>query len=265
MSNCKALLLALVCVLAIAAPPPAKVPLPPLEPGEALALTGPDGVVHRFGPAQVEGPMGGLACLAWLKLEGAEWGASVLAYRCTGSAHGLSCSLPKGHGRVDLPKAMAVGCDLAFLTWANQSGVGWRNDYGEGAARARLEDAFGPFLGNRMPAGEDLPVLNGAWIGAGALLRTSPDALLTWLLDPAQDETVRRVRRLTLSFVQETFQTAAWWVLTATAEVPGEPGKTCAWAVGGNGTLLAVLRLPSGQGRAQALARFRAVLFLPGK
>ena len=221
--------------------------------------------MHCFGDAQRETPMGNLACLPWLKLEGAEWGAAALTFKCTGTMKGFTCSSPKGHGRVDLAKAIQVGCDVSLLAWANLSAVGWRKDYGEGASRARLEDVFAPFLGQRMPPGEDLPEMNPSWVGAGTLLRSSPDGLLTWLLDPAQDELVRRVRRLALNTIQENFQPEAWWILVNAAPVPIGSGRSCLWAVGGNGSLLAVLRLPDGKTRADGLARFHAIMMMPVK
>ena len=173
----KALLL-VSCLALAAAPPPAKTPVAPLQPGEALALSGPDGQVYLFGDASTELPMGGLAKLVWLKMEGSEWGAMNLSFNCTGALKADRCWLPKGHGRLDLGKALAEDCDLAFLAWGQASVQWWLRDYGEGAARARLEDAFGPFLGRRMPGGEDLPVIDAPWVGMGDLLRTSPAGVL---------------------------------------------------------------------------------------
>jgi hypothetical protein len=270
MLKLRPLLLVLVCALVQGAPPSAALPeappvqvAPPLLPGEDLALAGPDGELHGFGHARRESPLGSLASLLWLKLEGAEWTTQGVGFKCTGALPGLACSNPKGHGKVDLPKALAVGCDLAMLVWCRTSVVSWRKDYGDGAARARLEDAFGPFLGNRMPPGENLPRIDGNWIWEGTLLRGTPESLVSWLMDPAQDEVLRRLRRLLLTAFQENFQGDAWWILTGTAEVPMEPGAKSAWAVGGNGSIIAVLRLPSGNGRAEAMARFRAVMIPP--
>jgi hypothetical protein len=207
--------------------------------------------------------MGELATLVWLKLEGAEWNAANVVFKCTGTFNGVVCSAPKGHGTVTLAQAVQTGCDLAILTWANMSALGWKKDYGDGAGRARLEDAFSPFLGRRMPRGEDLPFIDNSWIGAGSFLRVSPEGMLVWLSDPAQDEVLRRTRRLLLSFMKE-IRPNTWWIFTGTADVPGEPGGS-AWAVGGDGNIMAVLRLPKGMGRAQAMARFRTIMLVPAK
>jgi len=261
MSMLKALLL-VSCLALAAAPPPAKTPVAPLQPGEALALSGPDGQVYLFGDASTELPMGSLAKLVWLKLEGSEWGAMNLSFNCTGTLKADHCWLPKGHGRVDLGKALAEDCDLAFLAWGQASVQWWLRDYGEGAGRARLEDAFGPFLGNRMPPGEGLPVIDAPWVGMGDLLRTSPDAMLRWLVDPAQDELLRLAKRHLLTFKQYNFRQDAWWVQVGSAPAPPVPGATSIWAVGSNGQITAVLHLPPGRSRADAMARFRAVLMV---
>ncbi|MDR3673552.1 MAG: hypothetical protein P4L36_22095 [Holophaga sp.] len=258
MSILKALLLVSVCTLAAA---PSKTPVAPLQPGEALALCGPDGVPFLFGDATRESPMGCLADLVWLKLEGSEWGAMNVQFNCTGMFQGYACWRPKGHGRVDLAKALQENCDLAFLIWGKVSVQWWLRDYGEGAARARLEDIFGPFLGNRLPPGNDLPAIEPPWVGNGDLLRTSPEAMLHWLSDPAQDETLRLARRLLLSFRSANYKENMWWVETGTA--PEGKAAASAWAVGGNGQVLAVLHLPQGKGKADALARFRAILQVP--
>lgn len=260
MSILKALLLVTVCALS-AAPPPPKTPVAPLLPGEALALAGPDGVPFLFGDTSRESPMGCLADLVWLKLEGSEWGAMNVQFNCTGMFKGHACSRPKGHGKVDLAKALQENCDLAFLVWGQASVQWWLRDYGEGPARARLEDVFGPFLGNRMPPGNDLPAIEPPWIGDGDLLRTSPQAMLAWLTDPAQEETVHMARRLLLSFVKANYKQNIWWIQTGTA--PEGKGATSAWAVGGNGKVVAVLHLPQGKGKADALARFRAIMLVP--
>jgi hypothetical protein len=277
MSIRKLLILLWACVLAGPAAPflpaaPAAGPAPattgpalaaPLLPGEGLAMAGPDGTVYVFGEAAREAPMGSLAKLVWLKLEGADWGAMGVQFTCTGEWQGVHCWLPKGHGKVDLAKATQENCDLAYLAWARMSAQIWLKDYGEGAARARLEDAFGPFLGSRIPPGDGLPPISPAWVGDGDLLRTSPEAMVRWLMDPDQDQAVRLVRRLLLSFKQFNYQNDAWWIETGTAPVPGAAGATTAWAAGGNGKVLAVLHLPRGKGKADGLERFRAILNLP--
>ena len=251
------------CVLAAAPAAPKAVPAPPLLAGEALAVAGSDGVVYLFGEASREAPAGSLAELGWLKLEGSSWSSMGVQFRCTGGRNGQTCFLPKGHGKVDLAQALQQNCGLAFLAWAQASEQGWLRDYGDGAARVRLEDAFAPFLGDRMPPGEGLPRLDAAWIGEGELLRTSPEILVRWLVDPAQDDTLRLCRRLLLSFRQSTFQEQVWWIVTGTAPVRSDPDSTSAWAVGSNGTVTAVLHLPLGTGKADGLQRFRAVMGIP--
>ena len=262
----KPLLLVLACtLLAASAPAPAgRAPGPPLAAGEALALAGLDREVFQFGETQQDSPMGNLAYLPWLRLEGAEWSARNPRFKCEGVMNQEACSVAKGHGKVNLPKAIEEGCDLAILSWARLSAMGWRQDYGEGASRARLEEAFSPFLGGRMPPGDGIPVLDGAWVGDGVLLRTSPAAMLSWLMDPSQEQLLRAMRRLLINPVKEAYVASAFWVLVATAQVPMQPGVYSAWAVGSNDHGVAVLRLPPGTSRAQALARFQAIMLPKG-
>ena len=264
MVNLKPLMLVMACALAAAPPPSAKLPMPPLEQGEGLALVGMDKEIFLFGETQEASPMGQLAYLPWLKLEGSDWSARNPLFKCEGVMNGEACSIAKGHGKVNLPKAVAEGCDLAILHWARMTSLEWRRDNGEGAARAQLEDTFGPFLGRRLPQGDGLPLLDGAWVGDGVLLRTSPAALIAWLTDPAQEQLLRDMRRLLLNPVKETYVEGAWWILLATSQVPSQPGVYASWAVGSNDRGVAVLRLPPGKGRAEALARFQAIMMIPG-
>jgi hypothetical protein len=238
----------------------AQAPSPVLLPGEGLAIAGSDGQVHTFGEASRETPMGSLAKLVWLRLVGDEWAAQDVLFKCTGTAGPYKCWLAKGHGKVDLAKATQESCNLAYLAWSTQSLLQWQVDLGEGAARAQIEGVFGPFLGNRLPPGERLPKPGPEWIGDGDLLRTSPEAMLKWLLDPAQDELLRRCRRLLLNFYDESERPDAWWMKTGTAPVPSDPAITSAWVAGSNGQVTAVLRLPQGRGKAEGLARFKAIL-----
>jgi hypothetical protein len=241
------------------APPKAAPPAPPLLPGEALVLAGPDLEVYRYGDAAAESPMGTLSQLLWVRLEGDAWASESLDFKCKGAVGPFLCSEPKGHGRVDLAAALQKGCTLSFMAWSRMSLARWTDLYGEGAARARMLDVFQPFLGWRMPAGggQDIPELTPAWFGEGDMLRTSPEALLRWLIDPAQEEVVRLYRRLLLSFYDETFKENVWWFDVA---APGPPGATQGWAVGGNGVVVAVLRLPPGSTKDQARARFLTVM-----
>jgi len=252
--------------LSLRAQSAASAPLAPaLQPGEGLAIAGTDGVVHGYGEASKEQPMGSLAKLVWLRLEGYEWAARDVQFKCKGVMGPYHCWLAKGHGKVDLKKATQESCNLAFLAWALDSAQIWRHEYGEGASRARLEDAFSPFLGHRLKPGEELPEFGPEWIGDGDLLRTSPEAMLKWLVDPSQDELLSRCRRLLLSFLVEVADPGAWWMKTGTAPVPGDPGTTSAWVAGSNGTVTAVLHLPRGRGKAEGLARFQEILGIPKK
>jgi len=248
-----------------AAPPKAPPPRPLLLPGESLALAGPDLEVYRYGDAAVEGPMGAFSQLLWAKLEGAAWESGGPSFKCSGAMGPYRCTAPKGHGRVDLAKALREDCRLAFLGWARMSAQRWVEDYGDGAARARMLDVFQPFLARRLPEAEGVPDLDPVWFGEGDLLRTSPEALLRWLADPAQEEAVRLYRRLLLSFMDETFKENAWWFMSTAPAVARDSATTQAWAVGGNGLVLAVLRLPPGTTRQEALTRFKAVMVGTGK
>ena len=264
----KSLLPLFVCALLGAAPAPAppadKALTAPLLPGEALAVAGTDGQVHLFGaePSR-ESAMGGLAMLPWIKLEGMSWASDDLRFACTGKWDGQPCWQPKGHGKLNLATAMMLDCHLAFLGWGRASLHGWLRDYGDGAARARLEDAFEPFLGHRIPPGNGLPAISPDWVGDGELLRTSPEAMLTWLLDPAQDETVRHCKRLLTTFKNYNYAENAWWIKAAYAAEGTEAPVGRAWAVGSNGQITAVLRLPRGGGWADAMRRFREILMVP--
>jgi hypothetical protein len=259
-TGCKVLMACLATVAMGAAPPKRQPPPPPLLPGEALTLVGPDQEVYRYGDTATEGPMGGLSHLVWVQLEGDAWASADLQYKCSGKMGPFQCSAPKGHGRVDLQKALMTSCNLAFLTWAHLSADRWQLDYGDGPARARLVEAFQPFLGDRLPEGNDVPDLTLAWVGEGDLLRTSPEALLRWLMDPGQEFAVRLYRRCLLSVYDESFKKNAWWIDAETTPAAGAPGKFQGWAVGGNELVLAVLRLPPGTTRQDAQNRFLTVL-----
>jgi hypothetical protein len=238
---------------------------PQLLPGEGLAVADPEGKVQLFGEATKEAPMGSLAKLAWLRLEGEDWAAMGVEYKCTGQMGPYKCWLPKGHGRVDLAKATQESCNLAYLAWAQMSVQRWREMYGEGAGRVRLEEVFSPFLGHRLPQGDSIPEITPPWVGDGDLLRTSPEAMLQWLKDPSQEQLLGQCRRLLLGFFEGNFKENSWWMKTGTAPVPGDPGTTSAWVAGSNGRTIAVLHLPRGRGKAEGQARFRALLGIPGK
>jgi hypothetical protein len=239
--------------------------VPQLQAGEGLAVAGPDGIVQLYGEAQKEAPMGSIAKLAWLRLEGDDWATQDLVYKCTGQMGPYHCWLPKGHGKVDLAKATQESCNLAYLTWAQRSLERWKREIGEGAGRALFEETFSPFLGRRLPPGDTLPALTPEWIGDGELLRTSPEAMLQWLLDPAQEMLLSRCRRLLLGAYAEQFKPDAWWMKTGTAPVISDPSATSAWVVGSNGRVFAVLHLPRGRGKAEGLARFQALMGISAK
>jgi len=266
MWNPRALLASLLAAAFLAGQPgPAGPKAPELLPGEGFAITMGDGEVHAYGEARKEAPMGSLAKLVWLRLEGAEWASKGVQFKCTGAAGPFTCWNKAGHGRVDLGKALQESCNLAFLAWIADSQMHWREDYGEAAARMRMEEVFSPFLGRRLPPGEALPPLTGAWVGDGDLLRTSPEAFLRWLMEPDKAEVVAFGKRFLAGYwveFRELFGKEGWWFKTGTAPVPGDPGATTAWVAGGRGAALVVLHLPRGRGKQEGLARIREILGL---
>ncbi len=256
--------LAVTCCLGAQAVPEA-LKAPVLRSGEGFATTLGDGEVHAYGEAQKEVPMGSLAKLVWMRLEGAEWAGRSVQYRCKGTAGSFTCWNHDGHGRVDLAKALQESCNLAFLAWIADSQDHWKKDYGEAAARLRMEEVFAPFLGRRLPLGESLPPLTPAWVGDGDLLRTSPEAFLRWLMEPDKDEVVTFGKRYLSGFwveVKELLGKEGWWFQTGTGPVPGEPSATSAWVAGGHGSTLVVLHLPRGRGKQEGMARVREILGL---
>ncbi|WP_257304474.1 hypothetical protein [Geothrix campi] len=238
---------------------------PVLRAGEGFAITLGDGEVRAFGEARKEAPMGSLAKLVWMRLEGAEWSSSGVQYRCKGSDGPFVCWNREGHGRVDLGRALQESCNLAFLVWIAGSRERWLQDYGPDAARARLEEVFGPFLGRRLPPGEELPPLTPAWVGDGDLLRTSPEAFLRWLMEPDQAEVVTFGKRYLAGYwveFMDLFGKEGWWFKTGTGPVPGDPSATSAWVAGGRGSALVVLHLPRGRGKQEGMTRIREILGL---
>jgi hypothetical protein len=238
---------------------------PMLRPGEGFAITLGDGGVRAFGEARREAPMGSLAKLAWMRLEGAEWSSAGVQFRCRGTAGPFACWNREGHGRLDLGRALQESCNLAFLAWIESSRRRWIEDYGPDAARLRMEEAFLPFLGRRLPPGEGLPPLTAAWVGDGDLLRTSPEAFLRWLMEPDKAEVITFGQRFLAGFwveVKDLFGKEGWWFKTGTAPVPGDPAATSAWVAGGRGPVLVVLHLPRGRGKQEGLARIREILGL---
>ena len=266
MWNPRYLLLAALAALVLGAQPaPAEMRAPALRPGEGFAISLAGGEVRAYGEARKEAPMGSLAKLVWLRLEGTEWSSRNVQFKCTGKAGPFVCWNHEGHGRLDLGKALRESCNLAFLVWIAGAQDEWRAEYGEDAARARMEDVFGPFLGRRLPHGEGLPPLTAAWVGAGDLLRTSPEAFLRWLMEPEQSGVVNFGKRFLAGSWAELKDLAGkedWWFKTGTAPVPGEPAATSAWVAGGHGSTLVVLHLPRGRGKQEGLVRIHEILKL---
>lgn len=247
----------------VSAPGPAA---PILKPGEGFAWASVDGTVKGFGEDSKEAPLGGLAELLWLRLEGEEWAARMVSFKCKGELNGVYCWNRKGHGKVNLDKATRESCTLAFLVWSMESAERWKKDYGAGAARYRLEQVFGPFLGNRLQAGDTLPLLGPEWIGEGNLLRTTPMNMAKWLADPDQEQLLSLCKRLIGgAFDGWIIKGPTWWFKTGSAPALGESGVTSAWVVGSNGERTVVLHLPMGKGNADGLARMKEILLLPKK
>ncbi len=240
-------------------------PPPQLLSGEGLAIGEADRTVRLYGETSQETPMGSLAKLVWLRLEGEDWSALDPSFKCTGKMGPYHCWLAAGHGKVNLAKATQESCNLAYLAWTMESADRWKRHYGEGAARTRLEEVFRPFLGNRLPPGDKLPEMTPEWVGEGDLLRTSPEAMLEWLMDPSQESMRERAKRVLLGFFTVEFKTDPWWMKTGTAAVLSDPAATSAWVVGSNGRTIAVLRLPRGRGKAEGLERFQTLMGLPRK
>jgi hypothetical protein len=241
---------------------------PTLKPGEGFAIATISGEVHTYGEASKEAPMGGLAKLVWMQLEGAEWASMGVQFKCAGALGPFTCGNRKGHGNVDLGRALKEDCDLAFLYWIGISQVSWKAVYGDAAGRARMEQVFAPFLGRRLPDGDGLPPLTAAWVGAGDLLRTSPEGFLHWLQEPEQSGVVTFGKRfLAGNWVdfKNLMGKEDWWFKTATAPVPGDPAATSAWVVGGLGESLVVLHLPKGRGDQEGMVRIREILGLKGR
>lgn len=233
-----------------------------LRPGEGLALAATLGEVRLLGEAKAEGPLGDLACLPWLRLEGFAWSSGKVIYACKGSQQGLDCTAPKGHGRVDVREALERNCRLALLAWINRSAAGWAKIEGPVMARMKIQEVFEPFLRNRMPPGEEMPRFGLEWAGDGDLLRASPESLARWLADPAQESADSMFRRYGAGFFEGDVGTYAGWAYVGCA-ARGPAVHT--WVAGGQRGQAAVLRLPGAPGRAEALKRFRELLRAAGQ
>ena len=176
----------------------------------------------------------------------------VQVHRDLGPFH---CWQPKGHGRVDLAKALQASCNLAFLAWATHRPSGGSGTTAKARPGPGCWTPFGPFLGRRMPDAEG--IRNWTWPGwaKGTCCAPAPKALLRWLIGPRPGRVPALYRRLLLSFYDETLQENAWWVRRGARPCPAAR-RHPAWAVGGNGPVIAVLRLPAGHTRAGPEARF---------
>ncbi len=230
---------------------------PILNPGEGLALGSFRDGLKSFGEGDTPHDLGLLARILWTRLQGTEWEARGYSFRCTGVLEGQTCSNPRGHGRVDLGKALREGCDLAFLAWIRATVDGWTRESGEGSSRARLEEAFRPFLGARMMKGEGPPPLDRAWVGRDGLLQASPRGFLTWAIEPNQEGLAQQGRRYFGSLIQDPI--GEWWFAAEPERGVEAPGT---WVYGSDGANHALLWIPAPLDRPRAVARFKAVLGL---
>ncbi len=226
---------------------------PALKPGEGLAVAQAGGV-HLLGDARTEGPLGDLACLPWLRLEGYAWSSAKLVFRCKGTVDGQQCSDPKGHGRVDLGKAFEKNCRFALLGWIQWSAAGWSRLEGPAIARLKLQEVFQPFLGARFAQGDSMPTFGPEWVGEGDFLRASPESLVRWLADPAQEEAESMFRRYGAGFFEGDVGDYQGWTYVGRS---GRGALTCTWVAGGQAGRVAVLRMPGAPGREEAVKRFR--------
>lgn len=242
---------AILSVLALAlgaAAPPA------LRPGEGLAFATLGGTPEFRGEASRESPLGDLAGLLWLRLEGFEWSSRRVTYKCSGRNGELACTAPKGHGRVDLAQAFERNCRLAFVEWIRQSAGLWSRLEGDAAALLKLEEVFGPFAGPRFPKGGKLPPWGLDWAGEGDLLRCSPAALAAWLADPSQDAVSGLFKRYGSGFFEGDLGDDRGWVYVGHA---GTGAAAWTWVAGGQSGHAAVMRIPEILDRPAALRRFR--------
>ena len=260
----------LLAALAAFAPPLYAQP-PDLRPGEGLAVISRQGEVSAWGDAASLSPMGNLAKILWLSLEADDWEAFGLEHRCRGELNGVACPLPKGHGRVDVPKSFKDDCNVSFSIWVNLSRERWKREYGDGGARHRLNNVFAPFLGDRLPREPALPpMFSPEWYAEGQLLQASPELLAQWLAKPAQERLLATCRKYMLGFSDFIRSNSGrWWIKTSEAPALQAQGQASAqkqiWAVGSNGTSTAVLRLPPGIAAKDAQTRFRKVMNIQGR
>lgn len=228
-----------------------------LKPGEGMAVASGSGEIRVLGEARLEGPLGDLACLPWLRLEGFVWSSGKVSFNCKGAVDGLACTTAKGHGRVDLRKAFERNCRLALLAWIRQSAAGWAKFEGPIMGRMKLQEAFQTFLGNRLAKGEELPAFGLDWAGEGDLLLASPESLARWLADPAQESAESMFRRYGAGFFEGDVGDYTGWSFVGRA---GTGTSACTWVAGGQRGRAAVVRMPGSPDREAALRRFREIL-----
>lgn len=256
-------------------PPPPKPPAttaaqqgPRLLEGETLAVALPDGNVKSYGTDQTLTPMAGLAKFLWLRLEGDEWGAMGVQFKCKGEEASAQCHLVKdrkgrvkGHGRLDLAQALQSDCDEAFLAWTRMSTLRALRIYGEGAQQARMAEVFGTFYKGKGLAGElGLPGME--WLGQGQDLQTHPAHFLAWFIAPQQEELTNRCRKLLLGFFGSLAREQGWWYFPTEVRARESGQIEGTWVLGTNGQISALLRLPKGKNREEGLSRFKTVLGL---
>ncbi|MBI4911532.1 MAG: hypothetical protein HY823_02240 [Acidobacteria bacterium] len=225
-----------------------------LGPGEGAAWIAGDGTVRLQGSASSEGPMGDLSVVPWLRLEGAEWGSRGVRFKCGTDPSG--CGGAKGHGGVDLRKAVQQNCRRAILAWI-QHGMGLRARVeGEAPARIRLVETFVPFLGSRLPPAEGLPTFGPEWCGEGQLLRASPERVAKWLADPAQEGFSGLLGRLGSGYAEGIFGVAGGWAFVGQA---GSGKDLQTWVLAGSASTMAVFRFSGPLSREAALRRAGAM------
>lgn len=230
---------------------------PSLKPGEGLALATFEGIQQVHGEARTEGPLGDLICLPWLRLEGYAWSSGKLSFNCKGSAGEYACTVPKGHGRMDLGKAFERNCRLALLGWIKFSAAEREKLEGPVPARMRVVEIFQPFLGGRLPKADALPALGMEWAGAGDLIRASPESFARWLADPAQEPFDAMFRRYGSGFFEGDLGNYAGWTYVGRAGTDADP---CTWIASGQRGRATVLRMPGSPSRQEALRRFSDLL-----